>query len=282
MIDDLVPPQTDTPQTDTPQAEQRSAEPVTFQIPEEYKEKPYAKDIKSYGDVFKMLDNAQTLIGKKTIGIPDEKSSEEDINNFYKTLGVPDAPDGYDFETPPVLSEVYGNQAGDMNNEFKTLLHKAKLTATQAKELKDGYNDIMQKASEAANLKRALVDKDFDDLAVKTFGDKKDTTLSTAKQMLTDHAPSEFVDALRDVPNNYLIGFAGVLDNIHTKYIAADKAPVATSAVGSDAADLQSQIGAILSNPDFRDPLSLRRPALIAQYNMLIDQQVIQGAGKKH
>lgn len=41
-----------------------------FSVPEAYKEAGWSKNIKSYDDLWKMNANAQTLIGKKTIGFP--------------------------------------------------------------------------------------------------------------------------------------------------------------------------------------------------------------------
>ena len=40
-----------------------------FFVPDEYKEQGWAKNISSYDDLWKMNANAQSLIGKKTIGL---------------------------------------------------------------------------------------------------------------------------------------------------------------------------------------------------------------------
>lgn len=55
-----------------------------FSVPAEYQEKGWAKNIKSEADLWKSMDNAQALIGRKTIGIPDfETAKEEEIADYY-------------------------------------------------------------------------------------------------------------------------------------------------------------------------------------------------------
>ena len=48
-------------------------------IPEEYREKGWTKNINSIDDLYKAYDNAQGLIGKKTIGIPSDDASPEEL-----------------------------------------------------------------------------------------------------------------------------------------------------------------------------------------------------------
>ncbi len=56
-----------------------------FNIPEEYANSGWAKNIKSEADLWKSMDNAQKLIGRKTIGIPDfDKADESEITAFYE------------------------------------------------------------------------------------------------------------------------------------------------------------------------------------------------------
>lgn len=56
-----------------------------FAIPDEYKERGWAKNINSYEALFKSYDNAQSLIGKKAGDkIPDfEKATDEQLADFY-------------------------------------------------------------------------------------------------------------------------------------------------------------------------------------------------------
>lgn len=53
-------------------------ETSSFEIPEEYKEKGWVGKIKSQEDLWKQLDSAQSLIGKKTV-IPEFKDGQEKL-----------------------------------------------------------------------------------------------------------------------------------------------------------------------------------------------------------
>ena len=51
----------------TQPVDNQPAKSAEFTIPETYKDKSWTKNIKSQEDLFKSYDNAQSLIGKKTI-----------------------------------------------------------------------------------------------------------------------------------------------------------------------------------------------------------------------
>ena len=57
-----------------------------FFVPDAYKNEGWTRNLRSYDDLWKTSDSAQKMIGKKTIGIPDDKSSEQEIADFYSKL----------------------------------------------------------------------------------------------------------------------------------------------------------------------------------------------------
>lgn len=58
--------------------------PDNFFVPEEYKNCGWVKNIKSQNDLWKTLDGAQKVIGRKTIGIPNfDRAAESEIVEFY-------------------------------------------------------------------------------------------------------------------------------------------------------------------------------------------------------
>jgi hypothetical protein len=61
------------------------------------------KNFKSVPDLVKALGNANALIGKK-LGVPNEKSTPEEVTAFRKAIGVPEALDEYKF-APDQLPE---------------------------------------------------------------------------------------------------------------------------------------------------------------------------------
>ena len=76
---------------------------------------------KSVPDMAKALANANALIGKK-LGVPNEKSSPEEVAAFRRSLGVPDSIDEYKF-APDALPE---GMTWDDNNvkNYAEIAHK--------------------------------------------------------------------------------------------------------------------------------------------------------------
>lgn len=73
-------------------------------LPEDSAEfKNSIKNFKGVPDLIKAFGNANTLIGKK-LGVPNEKSTPEEVAAFRKAIGVPEALDEYKF-APDQLPE---------------------------------------------------------------------------------------------------------------------------------------------------------------------------------
>lgn len=76
-----------------------------FNLPDAYKDKGWAKNIKSIEDLAKAHDNAQSLIGKKTIGIPEDWNDEKSREEFLSKVRPKTAED-YAIETKPEIKEA--------------------------------------------------------------------------------------------------------------------------------------------------------------------------------
>ncbi len=87
---------------------------------------------KSVPDMAKALANANALIGKK-LGVPNEKSSPEEVAAFRRSLGVPDTIDEYKF-APDALPE---GMTWDDNNvkNYAEIAHKHNIPPSAMKAL---------------------------------------------------------------------------------------------------------------------------------------------------
>ena len=110
-------------------------------IPQELKERSEWNNIKDPTDLFKNYINAQQTISK-SVRIPDEGSSPEDIANFYTKLGKPQSKEDYTFEyTPAKEGYIYNKDSFDFSI-FKDIADKANLTKDQYQKLASAYIDI--------------------------------------------------------------------------------------------------------------------------------------------
>lgn len=197
----------------TPPEATEVLEPVSFEVPEDYKDKAYLKDVKDINDVYKMLDGAQTLIGQK-ITFPTEKSTPEAIFEFNKAAGMPEKPDGYAFEKVGEDERV-----PEIDNKIKEIFHKHGISAKAASGITKDTELLTQ---ELTKLKTEQEDAEFDALSTKVFGDKKDQILASGKKLLEENIPDEFKEDFSKLPNKDLVLMAGVLDKIKAKYISED------------------------------------------------------------
>jgi hypothetical protein len=78
--------------TSTPEIAPQEQASNDFSIPESYQDRGWAKDIKSQEDLWKLTDNAQSLIGKRPAGIPTADAPQEEWDKFYQALGRPEQP----------------------------------------------------------------------------------------------------------------------------------------------------------------------------------------------
>lgn len=78
---------------------------------------------------------------------PGKDASPEDVQKFYKALGVPDSPEGYKFQMPE------GKEATEADKAFQSTMaqafHAAGVTAPGAEVLNKVWNDMQVKAEQA-------------------------------------------------------------------------------------------------------------------------------------
>lgn len=60
--------------------------PSDFAIPEAYKDKPWASKVKSHDDLWKQLENTQSLIGKKAIAPDFKTATPQEIEDYYSQM----------------------------------------------------------------------------------------------------------------------------------------------------------------------------------------------------
>ena len=76
---------------------------------------------------------------KGTLKVPDANSSTEEKSAFRKATGVPDAPDGYEFEKPYMPEGMSIDE--DMAKWFKEISHRLGLSKEQARIMYSEYGN---------------------------------------------------------------------------------------------------------------------------------------------
>lgn len=100
-------------------------------IDEEYRGEKSLHSFKDLKDVAKSYVHLSKLMGKDNkVALPDNNSSQEEINDFYSKLGRPESADEYEIKEG---EDAVFNE--DFVNNFKQLAHKNNLLPKQAEAL---------------------------------------------------------------------------------------------------------------------------------------------------
>lgn len=209
-----------------------------FVIPEAYKDKPWAAKIKSQEDLFKQIDNLDTLVGKKAV-VPDfAKATPADVEAFNAQLRPADKAEyAAAVKMPETIPEA--DRAF-----YLDLLHDSVVRPEIA-------NGVLEKFGGAIEAKKAemVSQEDFEAKMLARFG--KDGIvaggpLALAESEAREHLNKADTVVWDEIPNRYLDVFYGVLNAVQKKYGATEGgAGGGRGGQGGSVADLNKQIDTV-------------------------------------
>lgn len=180
------------PKAADPKANDPKNEPgKEFKIPDAYKDKPWAAKIKSEEDLYKQLDGAQELLGKKTI-MPDlEKATPKEREEYYASVR-PKSPEDYKFDDAATTPELKG--------AFGKLLFDNGISAYQGNKLIEQYN-----AMEAAQRNEMFSEEGFLKTLETSFGKDYKPIAAEADKILKENlSDADYAELDSKIPNQYV------------------------------------------------------------------------------
>lgn len=180
--------------------------PTWFTVPEAYQGKPWVEKITTAENpneaLWKTLDNAQSLVGRKTV--PSNDAPDAEWQQFYNQIGRPENADAYTL--PEIEGVPDGVDLGESKKMAMGIMHEAGITQKQAEKLWKLYmgrqledvKGIQSKQKE----EQTKLDKEFDEISAKVFGDKYESKSQAAQEMIKAHVPEELRPAMDEVANN--------------------------------------------------------------------------------
>jgi len=249
-----------TPQSISTTTPTPGAAPITpaagaFSIPKDYAEKPYLKGIDSADKVFKLLDDAQGLIGKRPAGIPQDTAPKEEWDKFYAAKGRPEKPEDYEIKVPDAL-KPHANP--EFEKEMRTGLFEAGLSKKEAGIVVEKYHAALTKLAEAQAKKDADMNTEFDVLVSKQFGDADKTAkaVETTKAMVAKFASPEMAAHLKTMDNKSLLMLTTVLDKVRAEFIDDDQLPGGGSGMGGLSVDQRrEEAKKIMATPEYTNQM---------------------------
>jgi hypothetical protein len=269
-------------------AQSQATEPSaqnSFTIPDSYKDRGWVEKIKSPDDLWKTLDNAQSLIGKRPAGIPTNDASDDEWNQFYKAMGRPDEPK-YDFKDPEGLPE--GFDTSPFKEQAAQILHKAGLTPKQADKV---YNEYLRLELESANKQgeqsteqQESLDEQYDKLTKEHFGDDAEKYENLFKEDFAKHVPQslkETVGKLVDMPDvltalmAYTKGKQAEIDRVKSEYGQEGNLSTGSQTSNQSIDDTRKELSTLRTSQvakDFTHPDNKQTMARIQELQATIDR----------
>lgn len=244
-------------------------------LPKEFVEKPYMKDVTTFGDFVKKFDGAQTLLGQRTT--PDEKATPEQWKEFHAKT-APAKPEDYKF--PDKIDGVRSDLTAKALEAkwIRPLFHGAQLSQHQVSVLFPQFMKMIV-AAEAEDKK--LGDERFMKLSSEVFKDQKDTVITNAKKFMATHIPADMQPMLDSLDEKQLTLLIAMTDGMAKKFTGEDPFRGGGAGAGSGGGEtketLIAQMQAIQKDPVYVDPFK-DRPK---HAELLAKMEVIRGKLKK-
>lgn len=221
---------------DAPPADQVLAKTL---IPQDLHDRPYLKpwldkpwSPELAGEVFKKLDGAESLIGKKTL-IPAGDDPKE-WDGFLSKMR-PEKADDY---------EIKLGEGADLDfvKSFREASHHAGLNKVQLNRQLEKLIPALQARGKAQADAQAAQEAEFDALVKAAVGpefEKKSARVQAAIKELAPEGTRKFIDAL---DNKAMVLLVGLVDGVLSKYAGEDDFTGKGGAGGSGAADKDTLI----------------------------------------
>ena len=189
-----------------PEGEGGDDAPTGFSVPEDYKEKPWASKVKTQEDLWKMADNLQVMVGRKTV-VPDFETATPQELESYLAQTRPESPEAYKFDS----AEDY--QPSGLEGGFAEAFHKNGVHPAIGNQL---IKDLQGVLGEAA---KDLYDPDkFLGSMEEAFGNGYEMKTNQARQTIESNLNDTDKKALETMSNEHLAVMYKFANNMNQAY----------------------------------------------------------------
>jgi len=240
-------------------------------LPEEFRADPSLASIKDIPNLTKAFINAQKLIGKDKIPVPDQHATEEDWQNIFDKLGRPKELKDYQVK----LDKEAGLEDSFLDS-FKEQAHKAGILPKQAEKLLNWYGLTAKGAAES--LKAKHTEKQTAEIAElkKEWGNGFEQQIKIAELAIRDFGGDELIKHLKESGLNNDSRLIKVFAKIGAE-LREDKLPGGTSREGGGMTPEQAKERIESIKSDRQHPYYLKdhpnHQAAVAEMSKLWEQR---------
>lgn len=264
-------------------------------IPEDLREKEHFKNILKAenpgAEMVKQLQNAQELIGKKTIAsIPGDDATEEERDAFFDKLR-PEEPDKYEIpdidlgeDKADLAKAVNALRTPESEAVARKAFHDAKLAPWQAKIISEqwqkGNAEHFETTLKEAREIETKANSMFTEMATKEFGGKHDEALQYGQKLLEKALTEDERALLRalpeeKLPNEALMVIARLGKWVNNNYEKGDDFKQAPSDnVGrGDMASVDAEMNRLQASEAYLDGFHVDNAATVQKVTALAKQK---------
>lgn len=143
-------------------------------------------------DLGKSYQNLEKLLGSsERVAVPTDWDDPEQTERFYKAVGVPDDPAGYEFKQPEQLPKdlPYDN---DLESSFRNVARQNGLTPRQASALYDQYVKTQIERHAAYETMKRQERAELTNKLQREYGQQFNGAVQSAKNAMSKYADPDF------------------------------------------------------------------------------------------
>lgn len=249
-------------------------------VPQDLHDREYLKPLlgleqtpETFAQVFKKLDGAESLLGKRP-AIPGKDAKDEDFDKFFEQFR-PEKPEDY---VIPISEGATADQG--FLKAVRQAFHAGKISRVQASGFLKAMTEhgaAVQKAAQEAQKKKDL---EFDALAKAALGEQNKPVMERVKKLIKENAPAAVQDQLERLDDKNLVLMAGVIDSIIKKYVPEDKlnGKGPDGSGGSGAKDKREEAKKLMASKAYTNWQDPEHESTVAKVNELYKEIAAAGA----
>lgn len=153
-----------------------------FALPDEYKEASWAEKVKTQEDLYKLIENQNTLIGKKTIQPIDfDNATDQEIADYHKSLAPEKGVEAY----------AWGEHSlPEITEPMAEVFVEAGINPHQQKLLAGKFDEVVEKIA-GEKLEADTSEDGYMAMMKESFGDDYEKSVGIVENTLKEHASND-------------------------------------------------------------------------------------------
>lgn len=165
-------------------------------LPEDLRNHTAIRDIKDVPNLVKSFINAQQMVGADKVALINEKSTPEQVAEFYKKLGRPDSADGYKFD-PKTIPDGTVQDKVAFTKFVSSTIHKYGLSEKNGQGLMKDVVEYLGAQSKATSEADVKAQTEWIEGLKKEYGAAFDQKIAIGNAALKKFGGEEVINLLR-------------------------------------------------------------------------------------